>query len=50
MHCQYQATTSGNLRTHVQSKHEGVKYACMHCDYQATTTGSLKRHIDSKHK
>ena len=35
--------------THIQSKHEGIKYACNHCDYQATTQRSLTRHMKSKH-
>ena len=34
--CESQFTTKGNLKKHIQSKHEGVKYACNYCDYQAT--------------
>ena len=33
--CDYQATTQRFLKTHKQSKHEGVKYSCTQCEYQA---------------
>ena len=39
----------GNLKTHQQSKHEGVKYSCIQCEYQATAQGSLRRHQQYKH-
>ena len=48
--CDYQATTQSNLTTHIQSKHDGVKYACNQCDYQARTQSHLKTHIQSKHE
>ena len=35
---------------HIQSQHEGIKYACDQCDYQATTQGNLRVHIQSKHE
>ena len=47
--CKYQATTPGNLKTHVWSIHEGVKYPCDQCDYQATQKSVLKSHILGKH-
>ena len=31
--CHSQFTTKGNLKTHIQSKHEGVKYTCNHCNF-----------------
>ena len=39
-----------NLREHIQSVHEGVKYACRHCDYQATQQGNLRTHIKKNHE
>ena len=47
--CDYQATQQGSLTIHIQSLHEGVKYACNQCEYQATQHGHLTRHIQSKH-
>ena len=47
--CDYQATHQSNLTKHIQSKHEGVKYACDQCDYRGTQQGSLTVHIRSKH-
>ena len=48
--CDYQATTQSHLKQHIQSKHEGVKYACDQCDYQAIYQTTLTRHIQSKHE
>ena len=42
--------SKGNLKTHIQSKHEGISYICDHCDYKATTKFYLKEHVQSKHK
>ena len=39
--CDQQFTTQGSLIRHIQSKHEGVKYACNQCDYQATQQSSI---------
>ena len=49
-HCDYQATQQGNLTTHIQSKHEGVKYACNQCDFQASMQSALAIHIQSNHE
>ena len=35
-HCDYENTDSGNLRRHVEAKHEGVRYPCDQCDYHST--------------
>ena len=48
--CDSQFIQQNHLQTHIQSKHEGVKYPCNQCDYQATQQGTLQRHIQSKHK
>ena len=39
-----------HLTRHIQSLHEGVKYACNQCGYQATKQGNLTTHIQSKHE
>ena len=39
-----------NLTTHIQSKHDGVKYACNQCDYHATQLSSLRVHIQNVHE
>ena len=38
------------LDYHIQSFHQGVRYACDQCDYQATLQSSLTKHIQSKHE
>ena len=48
--CESKFTQKKNLITHIQSIHEGVKYACNQCDYQATTQGNLTIHIKSIHE
>ena len=35
-YCDYQATQKINLTSHIQSKHEGIKYACNLCVFQTT--------------
>ena len=40
----------GNLKAHVQSKHENVRFGCSQCEYKARTKGSLKAHIQAKHE
>ena len=49
-HCQNKFTTKPGLKLHIESKHEGVKFACMQCEYQATRQSALTRHIQSKHE
>ena len=52
-HCEYcskKFLTRGNLRQHIQSKHQGVKFDCNQCDQQFSQHGHLKRHIKSKHE
>ena len=47
--CEYVATQAGNLKTHIESKHEGVRYLCSKCEYAATTASYLQRHFKSNH-
>ena len=48
--CDYENSQLCNLRTHVDSKHEGVRYSCDQCDYKATINKDLKRHKEIKHE
>ena len=48
--CDYKATQKSNLKTHIESTHEGVKFQCNQCDYKATKQSNLKMHIESVHK
>jgi len=36
---------SSNLKTHIDSKHEGVRYPCSQCEFLATTASYLKVHV-----
>ena len=38
------------LKTHIESKHVGIKYPCSNCEYVATTAGYLKRHFKMHYK
>ena len=49
-HLQQQFIHQSNLTTHIQSKHEGLKYACNLCDKQYTQQVDLTRHIQCKHE
>ena len=40
----------GNLKVHIGSKHEGVRYQCDQCDFTAAQIGHLKGHTRSKHE
>ena len=42
--CDHAATTTGSLKQHKASKHEGVRYQCDACDYAAASVGNLKSH------
>ena len=41
---------NGNLKQHIESKHENQKYQCPFCEHQATQKRHLKRIIESKHE
>ena len=48
--CDKAYTRSCLLTRHIQSVHDGVRYACNQCDYQAAYQGDLTKHIQSKHE
>ena len=48
--CESTFTQKASLIRHIQSMHEGVKYACNQCDYQVSTQTHLRNHIMSKHE
>merc|ERR1719342_398218 len=43
--CDYKATQTCHLQTHIKSKHYGIKYSCQQCDYQSTILNDLQNHI-----
>ena len=43
-------TVVHHLKTHQESKHEGVRFECDKCDYKAMQMGNLKTHKESKHE
>ena len=48
--CHFQAINKGNIRYHIEAKHEGIKYPCEKCDYQATSSTYLQQHLKSRHE
>ena len=36
-----QQTTTNGLKTHIESKHEGVRYPCDECEFASTTKSDL---------
>ena len=50
MECDYTATRADLLKSHKESKHEGIRYPCSDCDYASTRVSDLKRHKESKHE
>ena len=48
-YCGTSFTRRDNLKTHQESKHEGVRYECDKCDCKATRTDNLERHQESMH-
>merc|ERR1712126_184999 len=48
--CKSQFGQKIDLRRHMESIHEGVKYTYNQCDYKATYLISLRRHIQSLHE
>ena len=43
--CSYNAKWKADVKKHVLSVHQGVRYPCDQCDYQATEKRHLKRHV-----
>ena len=48
--CEYKTLYSSNLRIHIESVHEKLKYSCMKCDYQTVHKKDLKQHMQSIHE
>ena len=42
--CDFSATTAGNLKKHIEEKHNGTKFPCDKCLYKASTPGHVKFH------
>ena len=48
--CDKKYASPGNLSTHVQSLHKGIKYPCNQCGKQYSCQANLFRHIRSQHE
>ena len=48
--CHKSYSEGTGLRQHIQSAHEGVKFACDQCNYQATQQHDLTKHIQRQHE
>ena len=48
--CGYATITAGDLKKHIKSKHEGLRYPCDKCEYASTKLSSLTEHIKRKHE
>ena len=44
-HCNYATKYKQNLKKHIKSIHECVKYPCNSCDYKATEVNKLDKHM-----
>lgn len=47
--CNYQASDTSTLRSHVKSLHEGIRFKCNKCDFSARWERSVKRHRQTEH-
>ena len=43
-------TKNMNLKAHILSAHEGLRYACNQCSQQFTRQDSLRKHIETVHE
>ena len=46
--CDYQSALKQSLKLHIQSKHDGIGYACGECDqcsYRASKKQNLEKHM-----
>jgi len=48
--CDYKTTILSNLKSHILSKHEGVKFKCDQCFREFSSKTNLQTHIHSKHE
>ena len=47
--CGYLAASPIDLKSHKESKHEGIRYPCDECDYIAKLPSYLSKHKRSRH-
>ena len=48
--CEKIFSTKGNLKSHIESVHEGKKFACSQCNHEFALKSSLSKHEKRKHK
>ena len=47
--CEYIASRKGNLKRHIETKHQCIKFYCDQCQYSTPRKDKLKEHKDTKH-
>ena len=47
--CEYQATTTGNLKVHKNAKHDKIRFRCNLCSWTGSQSGMVKTHKKQKH-
>ena len=48
--CEYKSVNKKYIKTHKETKHDGIKYYCDQCEYKANTKGHLKKHQNAVHE
>ena len=48
--CTYQSLILSNVKMHILSLHEGVRFICPQCDRDCSTKSNLRQHMRSKHE
>ena len=49
-YCDKRFSQKANLRTHVKTLHEELRYPCYQCEYQAKRKAALQIHVESQHE
>ena len=49
-YCKYKSNRSNNVKAHIESIHEGIKFACPYCKVQFSDKSALSKHTKSVHK
>ena len=47
--CSYRTPSNGNLKTHTESQHMGIRHPCSECDYIGYLKSDLKKHTMAVH-
>ena len=47
--CEYEATSRGNLKAHIDGKHSDVVHSCEQCNYTTAWKAHLSKHVKNQH-